>query len=244
MESGCKEKVHIYIENVKGVLKQLKEYLYSEKGTRRNVRDIISLADAYLRDAKYYLTKGDICTALACISYSEGLLDAIRYIGMINFEWPKHRMKPRRKVLVGGVFDILHIGHLYFLKKASELGNVTVVVARDSTVRSLKKREPIIPEKQRVEIIKALKFVDEAILGEEPLNIRKILKKVKPNIIVLGPDQDYLKSMIETAARDLGLSVEITVIAERVYDNQLASTSSIISKIVKQYSHKEQLSDC
>lgn len=64
-----------------------------------------------------------------------------------------------------------------------------VIVARDSTVRA-RKRKPVINEKQRLEVVKMLKPVDEAYLGCEG-DIFKTVEKIKPDIIALGPDQDF-----------------------------------------------------
>ena len=74
------------------------------------------------------------------------------------------------KVMATGTFDILHPGHVLFLEKAKELGGedavLAVVIAKDSTVEK-RKRIPIIPEDQRVQMVKSLKPVDEAYLGYE-----------------------------------------------------------------------------
>ncbi|RLF13769.1 MAG: DUF357 domain-containing protein, partial [Thermoprotei archaeon] len=61
-----------------------------------------------------------------------------------------------RKVLVAGVFDLIHPGHLFFLQCAKELGEVYVVVARDSTVERIKGRRPVVPEDQRLEVVRQL----------------------------------------------------------------------------------------
>ena len=71
------------------------------------------------------------------------------------------------KVMATGTFDLLHMGHIYYLKEAKKLGDkLTVVVAKDSTVRMLK-HEPINPEEIRLDLIKEVKVVDEAYLGYE-----------------------------------------------------------------------------
>jgi FAD synthetase len=71
------------------------------------------------------------------------------------------------KVMATGTFDLLHMGHIYYLKEAKKLGDIlAVVVATDSTVRKLK-HDPITPQEIRVNLIKELKMVDEAYLGYE-----------------------------------------------------------------------------
>ena len=80
------------------------------------------------------------------------------------------------KVMATGTFDILHMGHIYFLKEAKKLGDkLSVIVACDSTVRKLK-HEPVTPEKMRLDIIKELKIVDEAFLGHKD-DMYEVVKK-------------------------------------------------------------------
>ena len=71
------------------------------------------------------------------------------------------------KVMATGTFDLLHMGHIYYLKEAKKLGDtLVVVVATDATVRKLK-HDPITPQDIRLNLIKELKVVDEAYLGHE-----------------------------------------------------------------------------
>ncbi len=51
--------------------------------------DILHWANDYLKDAKYYKAQGNLETSLTSVAYCEGLLDALRLIGAVNFEWPK-----------------------------------------------------------------------------------------------------------------------------------------------------------
>lgn len=142
--------------------------------------------------------------------------------------------KGRRKIKVivcGGVFDILHPGHGFFLEKAKEYGDfLVVIVARDSTVKK-KKRIPIIPEEQRVEMLKYLKPVDIAILGTEG-HFLDIIEKILPDVIVLGPDQNFDEKELEKELEKRGLKIEIKRIRE--YKNcPLHSTREILKKIVE-----------
>lgn len=97
--------------------------------------------------------------------------------------------KTKKIVLTAGTFDLLHPGHHNTLKYAKSLGDeLIVVIARDETVKKIKGRKPVIPENQRREMIEAIKPVDKAILGSLTDKLEPILK-IKPDIIVLGPDQ-------------------------------------------------------
>ncbi|MFC1454950.1 adenylyltransferase/cytidyltransferase family protein [Candidatus Undinarchaeota archaeon] len=95
------------------------------------------------------------------------------------------------KVLIGGVFDLLHEGHKFFLKKAAEFGDeLVVVVANDKNVE-LKKRKPVWNQEKRKEEIEKLEFVDKVIVGFEEENFIEIIDQEKPDIIVLGHDQKF-----------------------------------------------------
>ena len=76
--------------------------------------------------------------------------------------------------MASGTFDIIHMGHIYYLKEAKKLGDeLIVVVACDETVRRLK-HEPVTNEQMRLDIVKELKVVDEAYIGKskEPSTIK------------------------------------------------------------------------
>jgi FAD synthetase len=86
---------------------------------------------------------------------------------------------------VGGTFDILHPGHIFLLKEASKHGDVIVVVARDSTVKRIKGREPIFNEEHRLMMVSSIKYVKKAILGKESTDILEIVEELKPDVIVV-----------------------------------------------------------
>jgi len=102
--------------------------------------------------------------------------------------------KGRRELVVvvaGGVFDILHVGHLASFEEARGLGDLLViVVARDTTVKRLKNRFPINNEAQRVRLLNALSVVDLAVLGDES-DFLSSIERIAPDIIALGYDQKH-----------------------------------------------------
>jgi FAD synthetase len=57
----------------------------------KTVTSILSYASDYLEDAKYYKAQGKLETSLTSVAYCEGLLDALRLIGAVNFEWPSNQ---------------------------------------------------------------------------------------------------------------------------------------------------------
>lgn len=97
----------------------------------------------------------------------------------------------RRKitiVMTGGVFDILHYGHIYTLEKAKEKADVLIViVANDNTVLKNKNRKPIHSQDHRKRIVESLKPVDLCLIGEE--NPVEMTKRINPDLIVYGYDQ-------------------------------------------------------
>ncbi|MEM3247168.1 MAG: adenylyltransferase/cytidyltransferase family protein [Candidatus Micrarchaeaceae archaeon] len=137
------------------------------------------------------------------------------------------------KVMATGVFDILHLGHIYFLTEAKKLGDeLVVVVARDSTAERLK-RKPIMDENTRLKIVSSLKVVDEARLGNKD-DIFKTVEEIKPNIIALGYDQKFDEKKIEKECLRRGLKVKVVRIGKYV-GGDLSATRKIISKIVSTY---------
>lgn len=96
------------------------------------------------------------------------------------------------KVLIFGTFDKLHKGHIYFIRKASEIVNnaeLYVVVARNENVKKLKNKEPRDNEITRLMNVYMLGIAKKVILGDE-LDFFSSIKEIKPNIICLGYDQD------------------------------------------------------
>ena len=124
------------------------------------------------------------------------------------FLTPKGR-KAIRVVFIGGGFEVIHRGHLYTIEKAKRLGDVLVVsVARDSTIRKRKKREPVANERERVWLLSSLRQVDEAMLGVEG-DIYETLEKVKPDVVALGYDQYHLESEVAREAAKRGMRLKV-----------------------------------
>ena len=101
----------------------------------------------------------------------------------------RSRSKGRKIVFTNGCFDILHPGHVSYLKRASDMGDILVVgLNSDSSVRAIKGRErPINKERDRAYVLSALSFVDYVtIFGED--TPERIIKKLKPDVLVKGGD--------------------------------------------------------
>lgn len=224
-----KERVEKYIYNMRIVLKHVKGQDVSGK-----YREVIDLAERYVKDAEYYLDVGDIETSALCVAYAEGLLDTLRILGIVDFKWPSEDPKKRPKVLVGGTFDILHPGHVYLLSEASKYGRVYVVIARDENSVRFKGRRPVNDEAQRLFMVKSLKYVYDAVLGGS--NIIEGVLKVKPDIIVLGPDQIFDEDELKRELEKVGLrNINIVRLRSKLTTFKHCSTSSIINEIIKRY---------
>lgn len=134
--------------------------------------------------------------------------------GLANFRGGKAELTSRgrrtiRVVFIGGGFEVIHYGHAYTIGKAKSLGDVLVVsVARDSTIRRRKKREPLANEGDRVKLLSSLKMVDAAILGVHG-DIYVTLQRVGPDIVALGYDQYHMEKEVQKEARKRGLKVKV-----------------------------------
>lgn len=135
-----------------------------------------------------------------------------------------------KTVLAFGCFDILHVGHLEFLKRCRKLGDrLVVVVARDSTIKRGKKREPFFDEKARLELISALSFVDEARLGHEEGEADKyaVIAEIKPDVIALGYDQAEAEAKLKLKLAEMKLNCKVMRITHVENDEVFKSSKTM-----------------
>ena len=122
-------------------------------------------------------------------------------------DWKK--LSSKKIVLAGGVFDIIHPGHIHTLNAAKDLGDVLVVaIATDKTAQKMKKRQPLHNQELRRELVSCLSMVDRAVIGHEE-DIFETVKEVKPDIIVLGYDQAHQEKFIDDGCKRINLDVKI-----------------------------------
>jgi glycerol-3-phosphate cytidylyltransferase/FAD synthetase len=131
-------------------------------------------------------------------------------------------------VLAGGVFDIIHPGHIHTLNAAKALGDVlVVVVATDNTSEKMKKRKPLHTQEQRQELVNSLSMVDLCLVGQEE-DIFKTVDRVRPQIIALGYDQVHQEKFITDGCKKIKLDAKVARL-----QSPIPESSS--SKIEKEY---------
>ena len=92
-------------------------------------------------------------------------------------------------VVANGAFDLLHVGHVRYLSAARDLGDVLfVAVNSDASVRGLKgPSRPVIPERERIEILAGLSAVDWLVTFDEP-TVAEVLRELRPHVHAKGTD--------------------------------------------------------
>ncbi len=132
----------------------------------------------------------------------------------------------RRVVFTNGCFDLLHPGHIRSLELARALGDVLIVgLNSDASVRQLKgEGRPILPERERAEILAALESVDAVVIFDNPTP-RELIARLLPDILVKGGDWpgDQIVGREEVEAAG-GRVVSVPVVPGH-------STSAILQKI-------------
>ena len=133
------------------------------------------------------------------------------------------RAAGERVILTNGNFDLLHVGHIRYLRGAKELGGKLVVaINSDESVRSLKGQgRPIMPAEERAEIIAAMADVDAVVIFPE-LDVRAIIREIRPDIQAKGTDYTRDSVPERDIVAEYGGRVEI------VGDPKEHSTSEII----------------
>ncbi len=139
----------------------------------------------------------------------------------------------RRVVFTNGCFDILHVGHIRYLRKARAEGDVLVVgLNTDRSVRAIKgEKRPIVPGEERAEVIAGLECVDYVIFFDDPDPLR-LISSLKPHVLVKGAD--WPKSRI--IGRDVvegngGRIIRVPLVRG-------ASSTGVIERIIRAYCPK------
>ncbi len=131
-----------------------------------------------------------------------------------------------KKILVGGVFNLIHKGHIFFLKKAKEFGDYLIVVIASNRTACLTKKYPVIDQRIRKKNLEALGIADKVVVGGE-MDFMNVVRKERPNVIVLGHDQKMSEKELKKILIKEGIDCEIMRIKEKLKGYK---TSKIIKK--------------
>jgi D-beta-D-heptose 7-phosphate kinase/D-beta-D-heptose 1-phosphate adenosyltransferase len=133
----------------------------------------------------------------------------------------RSKSQGKKIVFTNGCFDIIHIGHIRYLREAKNLGDILIIgLNSDNSVSKIKPGRPLIPEEQRAEVLSALYMVDYITIFNEDTPY-KLIKEIKPDILVKGADW----GKEDIVGRDIVKEVHTIPFVEG------ASTSEIIKKI-------------
>lgn len=129
-------------------------------------------------------------------------------------------------VLAGGVFDIIHPGHIHTLNAAKSLGDILIVViATDKTAEKMKKRLPLHNQNQRKLLVDSLSMVNLSVVGHEG-DIFKTVDLIRPEIIALGYDQIHQEKFITEGCKKINLDVTVARLQSPIPE----VSSSVIEK--------------
>jgi rfaE bifunctional protein nucleotidyltransferase chain/domain len=156
------------------------------------------------------------------------LNSAILTLEQAILRFGRDKRNGRRVVFTNGCFDLLHPGHIRSLEQARELGDALIVgLNSDASVRQLKgEGRPVLPERERAEVLAALESVDAVVIFDE-LTPREVVARLLPDVLVKGGDwpDDQIVGREEVEAAG-GRVVSIPVVHGY-------STSDILRKIRK-----------
>ena len=140
------------------------------------------------------------------------------------------RKKEKKIAFTNGCFDILHVGHVRYLREAKKTADVLILALNsDSSVRLLKGKEmPLVPEKERAEIIAALEFIDFVTIFPESTPL-ELINYLKPDILIKGGDWAEKDVVGRKEIKEWGGRVAI------IPEVEGKSTTNIVEKIKDLY---------
>ncbi len=157
----------------------------------------------------------------------DGAAPGAQALAALAAQLERERLAGRTIVFTNGVFDLLHAGHVQFLRRARELGDLLVVgVNSDRSARRLKgERRPINGERDRLALVAALDAVDHAVLFDEDTP-GETIRTLRPHIHVKGGDYAGEALPEAEAVREVGGRVVILPLVDGL------STSTVIERVL------------
>ena len=142
----------------------------------------------------------------------------------------KLRSKGKKIAFTNGCFDILHVGHVRYLRAAKKTADVLVLALNsDTSVRSIKgEKRPLVPESERAEVLAALEFIDFVTIFPE-LTPLELINYLKPDILIKGGDWPENKVVGRDDVKKWGGRVIL------IPEVEGKSTTNIVEKIERVY---------
>lgn len=120
-------------------------------------------------------------------------------------------------VCTSGYFDPLHIGHVRLFEEARALGDRLIVIVNNDEQAKLKKGKRFMPQEERLEVIRALRFVDEAILSSDTdETVLKTLEQVRPHVFAKGGDRRFHNTPEAELCMKLGIKLVVGVGGDKI----------------------------
>ncbi len=143
------------------------------------------------------------------------------------------RGKGKKIAFTNGCFDILHVGHVQYLREARKTGDLLILgLNSDASVRAIKgEKRPLVPQGERAEVVASLAAVDYVTLFDEPTPLT-LIEYLRPDLLVKGGDWKEESVVGRDAVRSWGGRVVIVPMTEGV------STTNIVEKILRTYGNK------
>jgi rfaE bifunctional protein nucleotidyltransferase chain/domain len=150
--------------------------------------------------------------------------------GALRQEIDRLKAEGKKIAFTNGCFDILHVGHVRYLRDARKTGDVLILALNsDTSVRAIKgDKRPLVPEDERADVLAALEFINYITLFDE-LTPLALIEYLQPDVIVKGGDWAEENVVGRDSVRRWGGKVVI------IPETPGASTTNIVEKIIKVY---------
>lgn len=141
----------------------------------------------------------------------------------------------RTVVVASGYFDPIHSGHIEYLEKAEALGDYLIVILNNDFQARLKKGKSFMPLKDRLAVVRSLKFVDEVFVSvDNDMSVSKSLEIIKPTIFAKGGDRLSGEIPEAETCRRLGIKI-VDGLGEKIQSSSLLIKNSPPFEVLKKF---------